>query len=307
MKVIGFYKNRWIFFSISLAILLFVAVMSVVNGVAFDINFTGGSILKYTYEGEINEKEAAGIAADIIKRDVTTQITTDLKTGDKRLVLNIAGNQGLDAKLQGDLFEALEEAYPDANLTLDENWMVDPFVSKQFLRDGITAIVIALIGVVIYVWIRFRKIGGLSAGIMALAALFYDLFIVFATCVIFKVPIGDITVAVALSIIGYSINDTIVIYDRIRENAKLYPKLPVETVTDLSITQSMTRSINTNLAVIICVGLVAIFASIYSLDSIRDFALPMAIGSISGCYTSICLSGPLWVAWKKKRNETTFQ
>jgi len=106
---------------------------------------------------------------------------------------------------------------------------------------------------------------------------------------------------VALSIIGYSINDTIVIYDRIRENSKIYQGFPVEQITDLSISQSMMRSVNTNISVMISVSLVYILAFAHSIDSIMSFALPMAVGAISGCYSTICIAGPLWVMWKKKK------
>jgi len=158
--------------------------------------------------------------------------------------------------------------------------------------------------VVIYVWIRFRRMGGLSAGVMALVALLHDILIVFFTCVLLKIPIGDSFIAVALTIIGYSINDTIVIYDRIRENSRTYKKLPVDTITDLSINQSFTRSVNTNLAVLISVSAVYILAFSHSIDSIQNFALPMAIGAISGCYSTICIAGPLWVMWQKRKERT---
>ena len=180
--------------------------------------------------------------------------------------------------------------------------MVEPFFGKKFLTDGIIAIVLSSILVMVYVWIRFSRMGGLSAGVMALVALFHDVLVVFFTCVIFKIPIGDSFVAVTLSIIGYSVNDTIVIYDRIRENTKLHPKLPVDTLTDLSISQSIMRSVNTNVAVLLSVSLVYVLAHINSIDSIQSFALPMAIGSISGCYSTICIAGPLWVTWKKRKN-----
>ena len=150
-------------------------------------------------------------------------------------------------------------------------------------------------------WFRFKRIGGLSAGVMALVALSHDVLIVFFTCVLFKIPIGDSFVAVALIIIGYSVNDTIVIYDRIRENSKSHPDVAVETITDLSITQSITRSVNTNIAVLISVSMIYILAVMNSIDSIQSFALPMAIGSISGCYSTICIAGPLWVMWKKHK------
>lgn len=300
MNIINFYKKRWVFFSISLAIILLGIIMLFVNGVQLDIQFKGGALLKYTYVGEIDAGTASDIASQIVNRAVSAQVTTDLTSGDKRLVINIAGNFGLDAKDQQLLDDALKEQFPDAGLKLSESSMVEPFFGRRFLQKGILAILLSAVLVVIYVWIRFRTIGGLSAGIMALVALFHDLVVVFVTCIIFGIPIGDSFIAVALSIIGYSINDTIVIYDRIRENRKIHKKLPIETLTDLSISQSMMRSVNTNIAVLISVSLIFILAFANSIDSIQGFALPMAVGAISGCYSTVCIAGPLWVMWKKR-------
>lgn len=301
-KIIGFYKKRWVFFSISLAIMLIGIITVFVEGVQLDIQFKGGALLKYSYEGEMDADAAADVATTLLNRPVTTQLTSDIATDEKRLIINIAGNYGLDAKDQDSFDNALKEKFPDAKLNLSESSMVEPFFGKKFLKDGIIAIVLSSILVMVYVWIRFSRMGGLSAGVMALVALFHDVLVVFFTCVIFKIPIGDSFVAVTLSIIGYSVNDTIVIYDRIRENTKLHPKLPVETLTDLSISQSIMRSVNTNVAVLLSVSLVYILAHINSIDSIQSFALPMAIGSISGCYSTICIAGPLWVTWKKRKN-----
>lgn len=299
--IIDFYKKRWVFFSISITIMLIGIIVMFTNGVQLDIQFKGGAILKYTYSGEIDSKKVSDVASKVVNRVVTTQITSELATGEKRIVINIAGNFGLDAKDQISLDNALKKEFPDSKLTLSSSSMVEPFFGQMFLRKGMIAILLSSILVVLYVWIRFRRIGGLSAGLMALVALVHDVMVVFTTCIIFKIPIGDSFIAVALSIIGYSINDTIVIYDRIRENYKLYPKLPIEETTNLSITQSMTRSINTNLAVLISISLIAILATTNGVDSIRSFAIPMAIGSISGCYSTICIAGPLWVMWKKRK------
>jgi preprotein translocase SecF subunit len=107
---------------------------------------------------------------------------------------------------------------------------------------------------------------------------------------------------VALSILGYSINDTIVIYDRIRENKRIRgDKMPLEDLVDLSISQSLSRSINTNIAVFISITIVFIFAQIYDIEAIKEFALPMMFGTVSGCYSTICIAGPLWTMWKNHR------
>lgn len=303
-KIIGFYKKRYIYFAISLSIMLAGIIAMIINGVTLDIQFKGGAMLKYTYEGEMDEGSAADLATEILNRPVSTQITTDIATGEKRLVFNIAGNYGLDAKDQKTFDDALKVKFPDSNLQLSSSSIVEAYFGQRFLRNGVMSILLAAVLVMVYVWIRFKMMGGLSAGVMALVALFHDVLVVFFTCVIFQIPIGESFVAVALSIIGYSVNDTIVIYDRIRENSKTYIGFPVDTIADLSITQSMMRSINTNVSVMLSVSLVYILAFTHSIDSIQSFALPMAVGSISGCYSTICIAGPLWVMWKKRKGAT---
>jgi preprotein translocase SecF subunit len=303
-KIIGFYKKRFIFFGISIAIMIAGLIGVLINGVTLDIQFKGGALLKYTYVGEIDSDAAADVATKQLDRPVTTQITSDITTGEKRLVFNVAGEYGVDAKDQQNFDAVLKETFPNSELKLSESQMVEKFFGDKFLRNGVISLLLAMGLVMGYVWIRFKMMGGLSAGTMAMIALIHDVLVVFFTCVIFRIPIGESFIAVALSIIGYSINDTIVIYDRIRENGKIYQGFPVDTITDLSITQCMMRSINTNIAVMVSVSLVYILAAANSIDSIQSFALPMAVGSISGCYSTICIAGPLWVMWKKKTNTT---
>ena len=301
--IIDFYKKRWIFFVISIGIMIIGIISACVNGITLDIQFKGGALLKYDYTGDINADDVADIATEIFNKPVTAQLTSNLSTGDKKIEINIAGDSGVDAKDQGKFDAALKEKFPDSNLNLSDSTIVEAYFGRKFLQKGITAILLAALLVMVYVWIRFNKIGGLSAGAMALVALLHDILVVFFTCVIFKIPIGDSFVAVTLSIIGYSVNDTIVIYDRIRENSVLYPGTPVETITNLSISQSFTRSLNTNVAVLISVSMVYILAFMNSIDSIQSFALPMAVGSISGCYSTICIAGPLWVMWKNHKGK----
>ncbi len=303
-KIIRFYSKRWIYFTISLSIMAIGLIFSFTKGVMLDIQFKGGALLTYTYTGEIDTDAAEDLAENKLDRLVTAQLTEDFATNEKRIIFNLNGKYGVDANDQKAFDAALKEKFPENSLKLFESQMVEKFFGDKFLRQGITAVLVSALLVMLYVWIRFKMMGGLSAGVMALVALLHDVLIVFFTCVIFGIPIGESFIAVALSIIGYSINDTIVIYDRIRENSKALAGVPVETITDLSITQSMMRSVNTNISVMISVGLIYIIAFAKSFDSIQSFALPMAVGSISGCYSTICIAGPLWVMWKKRKGNT---
>lgn len=302
--MIHFYNKRKIFFIISGTLFLIGLVAIILYGVQLDIQFKGGAVLKYDFEGDINADAVAETASTVLNRSVNAQIMQDIATNEKRVVLTLAGDLGMESTVQDTLDSALKEKFPDNKLALSESSVVEPFFGKRFLTNGIIAIVLSGILIVLYVWYSFRKIGGLSAGVMALAALCHDLIIVFLTFVIFRIPIGDSFIAVALSILGYSINDTIVVYDRIRENKRIRgDKMPLEDLVDLSISQSLSRSINTNICVTISVALIYVFAFGYGIDSIQSFALPMAVGSISGCYSTICIAGPLWVMWKKHKEK----
>ena len=165
------------------------------------------------------------------------------------------------------------------------------------------AIGLSAIFIVIYVWVRFKNLSGLSAGGMAVLALIHDVFFVFFVFVWFGIPINDAYVAVTLTIIGYSINDTIVLYDRIRENKSITKNKDIGALISESITQTLSRSINTSVTTVICVLSILIFAILYGIDSIKVFALPMLFGMISGCYSSICIAGPLWGKWQEYKKD----
>ncbi len=304
VKVFPFYKNRRIYYAISACILAFGLIMTVVNGINVDIQFKGGTVLKYAMSEttEFNPDKAANLVEDILDGRVATgQITTDFATGEKRLVISMAGGETASNEDLQLITETLKQQYPEQEFELDSTNNVSPFFGKKFLQNAIIAVVLSAVLIILYVWFSFRKIHGLSAGVMALIALFHDVLVAFFTFTIFRIPIGDTFVAVALAILGYSINDTIVIYDRIRENSRLNKKMPIDDLVDKSVSQSLTRSLNTNIAVFASIAILYIFAALNGLDSIVSFALPMAVGSLSGCFSTICLVGPLWTSWQKRK------
>ena len=304
VKIFPFFSKRKIFFTISIAIMVVGIAMTMINGVVLDIQFKGGTILKYDMSEtiELNTDEVANLSETALPGNVVTaQITTDFANGTKRLVLSMSGGENLDSDEMQQLGDALKEAYPDQEFVLAETNSVTPFFGQKFMTNGMIAVILSFLLIVLYVWYSFRKIHGLSAGVMSLVALFHDVFVVFFVFVLFRIPLGDMFITVALTILGYSINDTIVIYDRIRENNAIDSKMDTADLVDKSISQSFTRSLNTNLAVFVSVLLIYIFAAGNGLESIKTFALPMAIGSISGCYSTICLVGPLWTMWQKHK------
>lgn len=303
--MIKFYENRKIFFTISLVIMLAGIISIFVNGVNLSIQFKGGAILKYSFEGEMDAIKAESVSTKVLNRNTEVQITEDLVTENKKLVLNLSGNAGLEASEQDELEQALKKEFPDSNIKLAESNVVEPFIGKRFLTNGMIAIGLTSLFIILYVRFRFQKISGLSAGVIGLIAMLHDVLVVFFVFTILKMPINDSFIAVTLTIIGYSINDTIVIYDRIRENQPYYAKKPFEELVDVSINQSLSRSINTSATTAISILIVFILAYIYNIESIKTFSIPMLVGVISGCYSTVCLAGPMLVMWHNKNLNST--
>ena len=147
----------------------------------------------------------------------------------------------------------------------------------------------------IYITFRFK----LTFGIAAIISLLHDVFVLLAVYALFRVPVNSPFVAAVLTVVGYSINDTIVVFDRIRENLKGFRIMSNEEVADLSIRQTLTRSINTSITTllsIVCLYLLGV-------DSIKEFTLPLLVGIASGTYSSICIASPLWVMFEEMRDK----
>ncbi|MEA4895956.1 MAG: protein translocase subunit SecF [Oscillospiraceae bacterium] len=305
MKVIDFFKNRYIYFGISICIILTGVIFALVNGIKLDIQFQGGSILKYTYVGEINSEEAGALVEEALGKTANAQEQTTVAKEEQMLIISLADKASITSQEQEIVTSTLTQAYPDAQLNLAESLSVEPYTGARFFTRGIISILLSFSLILIYVGYRFRRIGGFSAGFMAIVALFHDAIVVTSVFIIFQIPLNDSFIAAVLTIIGFSINDTIVIYDRIRENKLLMgPRTSTADLVNTSITQSMSRSINTNIAVFVSITIVYVFAQIYNIESIKDFALPMMFGTISGCYSTICIAGPLWTMWKNNHGES---
>lgn len=304
LKVIHFYKNRVKSYIVSAVLLLIGVACIFVNGLNLDIKFQGGAIIQYTYAGEIDTDKVQDVVVDALGRNCDVQLTTELATQTEKFVLNLAGKEGLSSQDQDKLNTALVEAFPDNELALSDAEIVEPFIGRKFAEDSVKAILFSSVLIILYIWYAFRKVSGLSAGAAGLFALIHDVILVFFTFIVFKMAVNDSFIAAALSILGFSINDTIVIFDRIRENKKFYGgKMSIEEIADMSISQSLTRSINTSICTLLSMVIVFVFAQIKDVKSITTFALPMVIGIISGCYSSICLAGPIWVSWQKHKEK----
>lgn len=298
----NFYKNRKWFYLISICLIIVGIVSLFVRGVSLDIQFSGGTKISYSYKGEISTAEVESIASNILGKTASAQKQISVSDDDdvNTVVINVAGTSSLTTDQLEKITKEISAKYPESNIEPYETQSVEPYIGKSFFKKGLTALGIAMILIVIYVTFRFKMISGFSAALTALLALFHDISMIFFTFVIFGIPINDGFVAVVLTILGYSVNDTIVIYDKIRYNKRLYAgKMSIEEIADTSINQCLTRTFNTSLMSCAAIALVFIFALIGGLTSVANFALPMMVGIISGCYSSLTLPGTLWVTWQK--------
>lgn len=302
-KPINFFGNKKIFFGISLAIAVIGIICNFIFGTTLDIQFTGGSMLKYTYSGEVDSRELKNIIQKATPDNrVTFSESKDLVNGTNKITVQFSGNETISTDLSKNLTKDVEKAFPDNNFKLEESSSVDATMGMSFLLKCLCAVALASILMVLYVTLRFKKIGGLSAGMFGLVALFHDVAVIYFFYVIFRMPIGSNFIAVALMILGYSLNDTVVIYDRIREERKnLGYKADLVDVFNVSMTKVIRRTIMTTVTTLIAVVTVYIVALVFSLDSVTGFALPMMVGLVSGCYSSICIAGPLWVLWQQRK------
>ena len=300
---INFIGNRKKFYTFSCALIAVVLVFCGIFGVKLDVEFKGGSMITLAYEGDadLNDLKST-IGTELGKSNLTLQTGSDI-SGNQTLTVTLPGSDTLTTEQLDNLLTALNEQYPDNKFVQNEVSNVDATIGKEFLVKSVVALVAACVLILLYVAYRFRKIGGLKAGSTAIVALLHDMFVVFGVFVLLRIPLNGNFIAALLTILGYSINDTVVIYDRIRENSALYGKkqMSLAELVNLSVNQSFARSLMTSITTCLALGVVCVVSVIYRLDSIYSFAFPLLFGMVSGVYSTICIATPLWVDWKNKK------
>ncbi|MBR5923328.1 MAG: protein translocase subunit SecF [Clostridia bacterium] len=285
------------------AILVAGIVFGIIFGVSLDVSFKGGTMITYSFEGEIKDADFEAVVDKYITQKHTVERKKSLAQKEETFVITLAGKDAVSNDTQNSLKEELKETFPDNNVDLFGSNTVSPNLAGTFFLKSLVAVLIAAALVVIYVGIRFKNIGGVTAALTALCALVIDLMVTFVTCIVFRLQIDSNYIAVVLTILGYSLNDTIVCYDRVRENKKLYPKLTTEENMNLSISGILTRNIVTSVTTSLAVLTIVVVSELYGLSTLRTFAIPMTFGLLSGCVSSLFIAGPLWVLWSKKRNK----
>lgn len=296
-KTINFLGKRKVCFVISIALVLsgFVA-MGVQKSQGNDIlnyslEFKGGTATNVTFNEDYSIKELDAKVTPVIEK-VTGDKNVQMQKvkGTKQVVVK---TQVLDLKKR----EALNKALVD-NFKVDEKKItynnISSTVSSEMRKDAIIAVLIATVCMLIYIWLRFKDFRFASSAIIALL---HDVLVVLAFYAIARVSVGNTFIACMLTIVGYSINATIVIFDRIREELKTGSrKDAIEDVVNRSITQTLTRSIYTSFTTFVMV------ATLYVLgvSSVKEFAAPLMVGVVVGAYSSVCITGALWYVMKKK-------
>ena len=270
------------------------------------IEFKGGTMLTYSYEGTVD--------TNAIKSTVEGQgfgavnvITGSAVNGTMETVqVSFSSAEGLTADKQNELTNKLQETYKDNKLELVNSQDVNPSSGFSFFLKCFVAVIFSFVLLVIYIAFRFKNIGGWSAGVFAIVALFHDVFMVFASFVFLRLPVDANFMAVILTILGYSINSTIVMFDRVRENRKLYgKKYTIPELVNVSINQTLGRSIKTTITTGVAVLAMCIVALVCGVESIVSFVFPLFVGLIAGAYSSIFISGPLWAMWKTRPQADT--
>ena len=302
-KSIDFVGLRKRFLTISSCLMAVILLCAVVFGVRLDTEFTGGAMITLSYEGEFTTADVQKTASAALgSKDLTLQTGENVATGEQTLKISMPGNETVTTDQVENLLDSLNETYPDNGFVQLSLSNVSAAMGTKFLQKSLVAVLFALVLILLYIGFRFQKIGGLTGGMMAVLALLNDLMVVFGTFVLLRTPLDGNFIAAMLTILGYSINDTVVVYDRIRENRTLMEKkTSFEELVNHSVNQSARRTIITTVTTVMALGVMCIISKLYGLDSIFTFAFPLMMGMISGVYTSLCVSTSAWVLWSERK------
>ena len=276
-------NSKYVIIVSALFILIGIGSMIFRGGLNFGIDFRGGTQVVIDFGKEFDSAEAVEIAKKYSDSAVVNTLEkTQLEIKSKQM-----GSENVSA-----MFNEIKEAYDLGDEALVSEDEIGASVGKELTRNSLISLGIAIIGMLIYVAIRFE----FDFGVAAIVALVHDVLITIAVFAIFNIPINTPFIASVLIIVGYSINDTIVVFDRIRENIKKMRSSSPEEVANISISQTLARSINTSITTLITIVALYIFV-----PTVRDFAFPLIVCIVSGAYSSIFVASPVWCAIKNKK------
>lgn len=280
-------KNRKKFMALSL-ILIVVGIAAMIFNASqgkgvfnFDIEFTGGTAVTVDMGGEFNNDDLAAVCSEVTGQS-NPQIQKILGTNEASIKL-----QSIDGETRTALSNAIIEKFGLAEDSILSVQDISATVSGEMQRTALIAVLIACAAMLVYITIRFHDF---KTGISSIIALVHDVLIMLAFYAVFRVPVNNAFIAAVLTVVGYSINATIVIFDRIRENKGQGNYTAVEDLVNSSVKQTLKRSVYTSLTTFFAIGAVYVFG----VKSVKEFALPIMVGIISGTYSSVFLSGSVW-------------
>ena len=298
-KTIDFLGKRKLFFTISvILILLGMGVFHAKDGKAlnYSLEFMGGTSTNVTFNDDMSIDDLDSQVKPVVQEvtgDANIQIS---KVADSNAVIIKTRSLSLDEREE--LNQKLVDSFgvDDSKITAES---ISSTVSSEMRRDAIVAVLIATICMLLYIWFRFKDVRFASSAVLALL---HDVMVVLAFYALSRISVGNTFIACMLTIVGYSINATIVIFDRIRENLKSAgKKADLKELVNMSITQTLTRSIYTSFTTFITIFVVFVMG----VSSIREFALPIMVGIVCGAYSSVCITGALWYVMKTKLGKST--
>ena len=295
-KPINFLGKKGIFFGLSLAVILVgfitMGVYKVNSGDAlnYSLEFKGGTATTVTFDKSYTLEEINSEMVPLIESTTGSAVQIQTVQGSNEVIFK-TGSLDVDQR------QALNQMFVD-NFGVDETLItsetISSTISNEMKSDTILAVAVAIICMLIYIRFRFSDI---RFGVSSIACLLHDVLVVITFYALARVSVSNTFIACLLTIVGYSINATIVIFDRVRENmAVMTKKDDLQDVVNHSITQTLSRSLFTSLTTLVMVG--ALY--IWGVTSIRDFALPLMVGIICGAYSSVCIAGALWYVLRKK-------
>lgn len=290
----SFYNKRWIFITVSVVIMLAGLISYLVSGLNIDIDFKGGTSVVFNTKSDSATKEEI---TELVKATVETSGSVIVQPSmDNPQEYTIKLNS-LTTEQSDKLVSALIEKYVPGEENYND-YSISSFTAaygKQLASEAIFALIIAVILMLVYITFRFEFLQGVSA----IISLIHDVLIMLSIYALFRVPVNSSFIAVILTIIGYSINNTIVVFDRVRENRKFARKETTAQIVDKSLKETIGRSINTTITTLIMVVCLYIIGG----NSIKEFALPLMIGLVGGAYSSLFIVAPLWAMLKGEKKK----
>ena len=295
-KTVNFLGKKGIFFGLSLAVILagFITMgvykMNTGDALNYSLEFKGGTATTVTFDKSYTLEEINSEMVPLIESTTGSAVQIQTVQGSNEVIFKTTS-------LDVDQRQALNQMFVD-NFGVDETLItsetISSTISNEMKSDTILAVAVAIICMLIYIRFRFSDI---RFGVSSIACLLHDVLVVITFYALARVSVSNTFIACLLTIVGYSINATIVIFDRVRENmAVMTKKDDLQDVVNHSITQTLSRSLFTSLTTLVMVG--ALY--IWGVTSIRDFALPLMVGIICGAYSSVCIAGALWYVLRKK-------